>query len=102
MSVARDKADLALFGALRSESDPFETSAVAADVECGQSLFHYQMLRGRSRGRRGRGNGERQKRIPSRRTVGCAEFAVSPQAQEALHVTNRKTISDLRTDTENA
>lgn len=60
------------------------------------------MLRGRYRGGRGRGNGERQPRIPSRRTVGCTEFAVSSQAQEALHVSDREAVSDLRTDTENA
>ena len=75
---------------------------IAADVRFGQSLFHNQMLRGRYRGRRGRGNGERQPRIPSRRTVGCTEFAVSPQAQGALHVSDREAVSDLRTDTENA
>ena len=60
------------------------------------------MLRGRYRGRRGRGNGERQPRIPSRRAVGRTEFAVSPQAQGALRISDREAVSDLRTDTENA
>ena len=60
------------------------------------------MLRGRYGGRRGRGNGERQPGIPSRRTVGCTEFAISPQAKGALHVSDREAVSDLRTDTENA
>src|SRR6516165_1391604 len=66
------------------------------------SLFKNLTLRGRYYGRRGWGNGERQPRIPSRRTVGYTEFAVPPQAQGALHVSDREAVSDLRTDTENA
>ena len=75
---------------------------IAADVQLARGLFHNQMLRGRYGGRRGRGNGERQPSIPSRRTVGCTEFAISPQAKGALHVSDREAVSDLWTDTENA
>ena len=76
--------------------------SIATDVRFGQSLFQNHVLRGRHRSGRARGNGECQPRIPSRRTVGCTEFAVSPQTQEALHVSHREVISDLRADTENA
>src|ERR1700687_4538155 len=75
--------------------DPSETSARA-------SLFHNQMLRGRYRRRRGRGDSERQPGIPSGRTVGCTEFAVSPQAKGALHVSDREAVSALRTGAETA
>ena len=40
-----------------------------------QSLFRHEMPGWRYRGRRGRGNRERQPRVPARRAVSCIEFA---------------------------
>ena len=36
------------------------------------------------------------------RPVGRVELAISPQTQRALHVSDRKAVSNLRTDTKNA
>jgi hypothetical protein len=48
-----------------------------------------------------RRNRECQPCVPARRAVGSIEFAVSSQAEEALHVAQGEDVSNLRTDTEN-
>jgi hypothetical protein len=50
----------------------------------------------------GRRNRECQPSAPARRAVLCSKIAVCSQAQKALHVSQGESISDLRTDAENA
>lgn len=65
-------------------------------------LFRHQMLCRRYRSGRGRRDRECQPPIPARRAVGGIEFVVTREAQKALHVVHRESISDLWTDPENA
>ena len=51
--------------------------------------------------RRRLGDRERQPGIPARRPVCCIKFAIALQVQISLHLSNRKNVSDLGTDSEN-
>jgi hypothetical protein len=63
-------------------------------------LFRDQTLGRRSRARRFRRNRKCQPAVPALRTIGRIEFAISSEAQKALHAADRKQISNLRADTQ--
>jgi hypothetical protein len=80
--------------------DPQQTFADFRRFKFATELFRPETLRWVGRSGCGRRNRKCQPCAPSRSPIGRVEIAVSPQPQEALHVSYGKNISDLRTGTE--
>src|SRR5882757_10582875 len=77
-------------------------AAVRRATSLGGSLLRYYVPGRGRRLRRGLRDRERQPGVPARRPVGGVELAIALQAEKCLVVPNRKNISKLRADAENA